>query len=114
MLLEPPAPNPQPPTPMTPVRKVGFVVNQTIANAAEVAGRAEALLRAQDVAVAYTLDGVDGTDWTRGDGLDLICAFGGDGTILRSARIAVPLQIPIFGVNLGRVGFLSEIGPEGM
>jgi len=39
----------------------------------------------------------------------LLVAVGGDGTILRAASLAVTLNIPLLGVNLGRVGFLSEI-----
>lgn len=41
--------------------------------------------------------------------LDLIIVFGGDGTILRAARRYVHLGIPILGVNMGTVGFLSNI-----
>lgn len=44
---------------------------------------------------------------------DIIVAFGGDGTILRAAVPAYEYDVPILGVNLGRVGFLSEIAPEG-
>ncbi|MFH1710389.1 MAG: NAD(+)/NADH kinase [bacterium] len=40
---------------------------------------------------------------------DLMVAVGGDGTILRAARAASPAGIPILGVNLGKIGFLSEI-----
>jgi len=40
---------------------------------------------------------------------DLMVAVGGDGTILRGSRMAGPAGIPILGVNLGRIGFLSEI-----
>jgi len=40
---------------------------------------------------------------------DLMIAVGGDGTILRGARAASPYGIPILGVNLGKIGFLSEI-----
>ena len=40
---------------------------------------------------------------------DLMIALGGDGTILRAANIAAKLDIPILGINLGRVGFMSEI-----
>ncbi len=43
---------------------------------------------------------------------DFILAFGGDGTILRAASKAAELNIPILGVNLGRIGFLSEITPD--
>ena len=42
-------------------------------------------------------------------GSDLIIAVGGDGTVLRAARIAVPSGVPILGVNMGRVGFMSEV-----
>lgn len=95
---------------MKPVHKVGFVVNRTITHAAEVAARAEALLVERGVTVSY--DDHDGANWHKHDGLDLIFAFGGDGTILRAARSAAPLQTPIFGVNMGRVGFLTEITPD--
>ena len=50
--------------------------------------------------------------WSKESGLDLIFTFGGDGTILRAARIAAPLHVPLVGVNLGRVGFLTEVTPE--
>jgi NAD+ kinase len=44
--------------------------------------------------------------------LDLIVALGGDGTILRAARIAVLDGTPILSVNLGRFGFLAEVQPD--
>lgn len=42
-------------------------------------------------------------------GTELILSIGGDGTILRVARIVTPLAVPILGVNLGRLGFITEI-----
>lgn len=42
---------------------------------------------------------------------DLLVVLGGDGSTLRAARMTSPYQVPIFGVNLGRVGFLSEAQP---
>lgn len=43
---------------------------------------------------------------------DLLVVLGGDGTTLMAARLAAPFETPIFGVNLGRVGFLSESTPD--
>ncbi|HTV74330.1 MAG TPA: NAD(+)/NADH kinase [Candidatus Acidoferrales bacterium] len=38
----------------------------------------------------------------------LLVTIGGDGTLLRAAQIAAPHGIPLFGVNTGRLGFLTE------
>ena len=43
---------------------------------------------------------------------DVIIAFGGDGTMLSTARDVSHTQIPILGVNLGRFGFLAEVSVE--
>ncbi|MDW8064800.1 MAG: NAD(+)/NADH kinase [Anaerolineae bacterium] len=43
---------------------------------------------------------------------DLAIPFGGDGLVLRVARFAAPVGVPILGINMGRVGFLTEIQPE--
>jgi NAD+ kinase len=41
--------------------------------------------------------------------LDFLITLGGDGTILRAARVAAEHSVPILGLNLGRVGFLAEM-----
>ena len=45
--------------------------------------------------------------------LDFLVVIGGDGTILRYARPASAFGIPLLGVHLGRIGFLSEIEKDG-
>ena len=43
---------------------------------------------------------------------DFAIVFGGDGSILRVARLLGPNQVPTIGVNIGKFGFLAEINPE--
>jgi NAD+ kinase len=42
----------------------------------------------------------------------LILTLGGDGTLLRAARVGAPCGVPVIGVKLGTVGFLSGLLPE--
>ena len=42
---------------------------------------------------------------------DLVIAIGGDGTLLRAAKLAFPHRVPVLGVNLGRLGFLADLSP---
>jgi len=44
--------------------------------------------------------------------VDLIVVFGGDGTLLNSARKYLDYEIPILGINMGKVGFLTDIKVE--
>ena len=46
--------------------------------------------------------------------VDLIISLGGDGTLLRAARLAAAEDIPVFGVNLGGLGFLTQIGIDSL
>ncbi|MCY3764179.1 MAG: NAD(+)/NADH kinase [Gemmatimonadetes bacterium] len=43
---------------------------------------------------------------------DILVAMGGDGTILRAAKLVASSHKPILGVNLGRLGFLAGAAPE--
>ena len=43
---------------------------------------------------------------------ELIVSFGGDGTLLMGARFAMKYDIPLLGINLGTVGFLTGQDPD--
>ncbi|MDM7924734.1 MAG: NAD(+)/NADH kinase [bacterium] len=47
-----------------------------------------------------------------GEACDLVVAMGGDGTMLNAARLIGPAEKPLFGVNLGSLGFLAEVPAE--
>ncbi|MHB1987028.1 MAG: NAD(+)/NADH kinase [Acidimicrobiales bacterium] len=46
--------------------------------------------------------------------LDLAISLGGDGTMLRTVQLALASDIPVLGVNLGRMGYLAEVEPAGL
>jgi NAD+ kinase len=43
---------------------------------------------------------------------DIVLALGGDGTFLAALRIAAPRRVPVLGVNLGEMGYLTEVGGD--
>ena len=45
-------------------------------------------------------------------GLDLVISLGGDGTMLHAVQLVYPSPVPILGVNVGMLGYLSELEPE--
>jgi NAD+ kinase len=46
--------------------------------------------------------------------LDLLLTLGGDGTLLRGARLVAAHGVPVLGINLGLLGFLTSIAPSEM
>jgi len=78
-------------------------------------GKGHAVRVIADEALALDGPGVHTVSETElAPGADLIVAVGGDGAMLHAARMAAMADVPVLGVNRGRLGFLADVGPEQM
>jgi NAD+ kinase len=97
-----------------------FVVNPERPEAVAVAQQATAWLEERGHLVVRVWDasspesgppqGLGGLD----DTVDLAVSLGGDGTMLRTVALACAHGTPVLGVNLGRLGYLTEIEPDSL
>jgi NAD+ kinase len=101
------------------IRTVGLVVRRDRPRAARLATRMISALRRRRIRVLLDAEaGLSGAPASPKDAMvreaDLIVVLGGDGTLLSVARRA-EARVPILGVNLGELGFLTEVTePEAM
>lgn len=91
---------------------IGFAYNPTTTTAVALLERALAWCSAHDVE-AWTSEAADrATLLSRLPGTDVLVVLGGDGTFLRAAWAVSQVDVPILGVNGGRVGFLAKVEPD--
>jgi NAD+ kinase len=87
------------------IRKAGLILRPDSEKAIRTAREAESFLAGYGIAAAWP------GDMERAEHLDVILTFGGDGTFLAGARLALRFGAPLLGINLGTVGFLTEEEP---
>ncbi len=98
--------------------RLGFVVHPGRDPAIRAASELVAWCRGRGIATRVLGDGMamaaDETvnDDAFPDDLDLIVSVGGDGTLLRAAFMGNRADVPVLGVKVGRVGFLTEVDPR--
>lgn len=91
------------------IKNIGILYHPMIAPAAGLAGELADFLKARGIRVWL------GSSWEEEKarammaGTDLLLCVGGDGTILRSVQVVIGTDTPIVGVNLGRLGFMTEL-----
>jgi NAD+ kinase len=91
---------------------VAFVVHPERPVAAELAAHAGEWLSARGHTVTRVVDSVNHPEALAGENVDLAVSLGGDGTMLRTVAMAAGRGIPVLGVNLGQLGYLTEVeGP---
>lgn len=91
---------------------VAILENSNITRAGEVGREIAAWLTAEGVEPTLFKTHSAELDHQNFEDYAFMVVLGGDGTTLRAARLTAAYDLPIFGVNLGRVGFLSEAEPD--
>ncbi len=96
-----------------PIKTVGIFRHPRVPAAFPLAREIAAALRQRGIET-WEVDRLDGADVARRVArTDLLITLGGDGSILRAARATAGHPTLILGVNLGRMGFLTEAEPDG-
>jgi len=84
---------------------MGLVIHETKKAARRVAHELEEAARRRGIgAVVAGEDGLPA-------GVGVVVGIGGDGTLLQAASLAVGEDIPVIGINLGKVGYLADVEP---
>ncbi|MDO9515341.1 MAG: NAD(+)/NADH kinase [Syntrophales bacterium] len=102
------------------IRRVGIIANSTKEKAPEYAlrlagwlsERGVAVLFEEEIAAKINMPGVSGNDLA--PEVDILVVFGGDGTLLMAARLAMGYDVPILGINMGGFGFMTVVNLDEM
>lgn len=94
------------------MKKIGILYHPKVEATRTEAGKLEGFLKSKGISVwvCSAWDKENARDYL--DGTDLLITVGGDGTILRAVQVVIPGTTPITGINLGKLGFMTEFDAE--
>ncbi len=90
------------------VSRIGFAYNPTIDAAVELSSRAAGWCRVRGIGEWELPSGDTARLVEELPTTDVLVVLGGDGTFLRAAMAVAEVDVPLIGINLGKVGFLSK------
>jgi NAD+ kinase len=101
-------------------KRIGLVGKTEQPNLPSVLGRIRSVFEAHEVEVVFQgmlqpgdLPGPE-VEGTLENGVDLLITLGGDGTLLWGARLVAEKDVPVLGINLGHMGFLTSVSLDGI
>jgi len=100
------------------ITKVGLIVNNEKDKCLEITRKLIHYLRESNIEVLVSNEIAENLSDIKGintfsppyKNIDMVFSLGGDGTLLRAARLVSVKGVPICGINLGGLGFLTQIG----
>lgn len=95
------------------MKKAGILYNAKIAAAKSFAPMLLEYLEKRDIATWICAASDEAKARSKLSGTKVILSLGGDGTMLRVARLAAPEGTPILGINMGNLGFTTELTADG-
>ena len=97
-----------------PARRIGFAYNPTIEAAVELRERAAGWIEMHGLQQWAAPAADEAALGEQLPGTDVLIVLGGDGTFLRAARAVIAVDVPLLGINVGKVGFLSKVQAEAL
>jgi NAD+ kinase len=94
------------------VQRIGVLYNPLSETSARLSLVLTEWLRSRGLEVWRGLSHEGREELTALQGMQLLVALGGDGTVLRAARLGITLGIPVLPVAMGRLSFMAELRPE--
>ena len=91
------------------MKRIGILYHPMKDIALTLAGQFEEFLKARGLSVWLSSAWEEETAREQVSGTDLLLTIGGDGTILRAAQVAINGPVPVTGVNVGKLGFMTEL-----
>ncbi|MDY7019322.1 MAG: NAD(+)/NADH kinase [Chloroflexota bacterium] len=94
------------------MNQIGILYHPQLEKAQELANKLKDLLDREGISTWQCPAWEEDKAKSQLAGSDLVFSIGGDGTMLHAAHVSAPFSVPVMGVNLGKVGFITEMGVD--